>query len=136
MGPKCLPSSWASSADVRTLFTVHPPGTGAEQPGLGTWSWGGHAPPSPPLLLSHPEPPPFTPRSVMNRLCDLRSLYFVLSCASVFSSAKWETNSDLAGTLGGSYEKKKSMRMFEHSACLLVGRPTRPDRLHKQLCPT
>ena len=107
MGPKCLPSSWASSADVRTLFTVHPPGTGAEQPGLGTWSWGGHAPPSPPLLLSHPEPPPFTPRSVMNRLCDLRSLYFFLSCASVFSSAKWETNSDLAGTLGGSYEKKK-----------------------------
>ena len=74
---------------------------------LGTWSWGGHAPPSPPLLLSHPEPPPFTPRSVMNRLRDLRSLYFFLSCASVFSSAKWETNSDLAGTLGGSYEKKK-----------------------------
>ena len=102
-----MPSSWASSAGIRALFTVCPPGPDAERPGLHPWSWGGRAPLSPPLLLSHPEPPSFTPRLVMNGLCDLRSSYFFLSCASVFSSAKWETHSDLAGTLGGSYEKKK-----------------------------
>ena len=93
-----------------TLFTFRLPRPDTEQPGPCTWSWGGRAPPSPPLLLSHPGPPSFMPRSVMNRLCGLRFLYFSLSCASVFSSAKWETNSDLTGTLGGSYEGKKKKK--------------------------